>query len=121
HSPSTIGNIFYGSKGYLAIDGYDSYMSWLGESQEPGPHANGKGDHFANFIDAVISRRKQDLTAPIDEGHKSTMLVNLANVSYRLGRTVNFDGKTQKILGDDEASRMLHGAFRAPFTVPEHV
>lgn len=121
NSPSTIGNIFYGSKGYLAIDGYDSYMSWLGEDQQPGPRANGTGNHFANFIDAVVSRRKQDLTAPIEEGHKSTMLVNLANVSYRLGRTINFDGATQKITGDDEAARMLHGTFRAPFTVPENV
>lgn len=120
-APGTIGNIFYGSKGYLAIDGYDSYMSWLGESQEPGPRANGKGNHFANFIDAVISRKKQDLTAPIEEGHKSTMLVNLANVSYRLGRTLNFDGKTQRIIGDEEANRMLHGTFRAPFKVPETV
>ncbi len=120
-SPGTIGNIYYGSKGYLAIEGYDSYMSWLGESQEPGPHAHGGGNHFANFIDAVISRRKQDLTAPIEEGHKSTMLVNLANVSYRLGRTLNFDGKTQKIVGDDEANQLLHGTFRAPFSIPAKV
>ncbi|HUZ46371.1 MAG TPA: gfo/Idh/MocA family oxidoreductase, partial [Terriglobia bacterium] len=82
---------------------------------------NGKGDHFANFIDAVASRKKQDLTAPIEEGHKSTLLVNLANVSYRLGRTINFDGKTQQIIGDDEASRLFHGTFRAPFTVPKNV
>ncbi|MGH9407675.1 MAG: Gfo/Idh/MocA family protein [Terriglobia bacterium] len=117
--PSTIGNIFYGSKGYLAIEGYDSYMSWLGEDQQPGPRANGKGNHFANFIDAVISRKKQDLTAPIEEGHKSTLLVNLANVSYRLGRTINFEGKNERIVGDDEASRMLHGTYRAPFEVPK--
>lgn len=121
NAPSTIGNIFYGSKGYLAIEGYDSYRSWLGEDQEPGPHANGGGNHFANFIDAVISRRKQDLTAPIEEGHKSTMLVNLANVSYRLGRTLNFDGKTQQVTGDEAANRLLHGTYRAPFLVPENV
>jgi len=121
HAPSTIGNIFYGSKGYLAIEGYDSYRTWLGEDQHPGPQANGKGDHFANFIDAVAAHKKQMLTAPVEEGHKSTLLVNLANVSYRLGRTINFDGKTESIVGDEEASRMLHGTFRAPFTVPENV
>lgn len=121
HSPGTIGNIFYGSKGYLAIEGYDSYKSWLGENQEPGPHGTGGGDHFANFIDAVISRRKQDLNAPIEEGHKSTMLVNLANASYRLGRTLNFDGKTQQVIADEEANRLLHGTFRSPFLVPENV
>ncbi|HZI31584.1 MAG TPA: Gfo/Idh/MocA family oxidoreductase [Candidatus Binatia bacterium] len=117
----TIGNIFYGSKGYLAIQGYDSYKTWLGPNQEPGPEANGKGDHFANFINAVIAHKKQDLTAPVDEGHKSTLLVNLANVSYRLGRTINFDGATETIVSDEEAGTMLHGAFRAPFDVPENV
>ena len=118
-APDTIGNIFYGSKGYLAIQGYDSYKTWLGPNEEPGPQANGQGDHFANFIDAVIAHNKQDLNAPVEEGHKSTLLVNLANVSYRLGRTINFDGATESIVGDEEASKMLHGTFRAPFTVPE--
>jgi predicted dehydrogenase len=119
--PNTIGNIFYGSKGYLAIQGYDSYKTWLGPDQEPGPHANGEGNHFKNFIDAVAAHRKQDLTAPVQAGHKSTLLVNLANVSYRLGRTINFDGATESIVGDEEASRMLHGTFRAPFSVPDNV
>ncbi|MBV8818492.1 MAG: Gfo/Idh/MocA family oxidoreductase, partial [Acidobacteriaceae bacterium] len=60
---TTVGNIFYGSNGYLAIDGYTKYDSWIGKNQEPGPSRIGGGDHFANFIDAVRSRRRQDLTA----------------------------------------------------------
>ena len=35
--PNTIGNVFYGSKGYLAIDGYNKYTTFLGRSGEPGP------------------------------------------------------------------------------------
>ena len=35
----SIGNLFYGSKGYLAVDSYSSYKSWLGKEQEPGPAA----------------------------------------------------------------------------------
>jgi len=47
----------------------------------------GKGeDHFGNFIKAVRSRRRQDLNAPIDEGHISTSVVHVANISQRLGR-----------------------------------
>src|SRR5437588_2336264 len=38
---NTIGNIFYGSKGYLAADGYDSYKTWLTDDCVPGP--SGKG------------------------------------------------------------------------------
>ncbi len=119
--PSTIGDIFYGSKGYMAMEGYDSYKTWMGAHQEPGPHANGAGDHFANFIDCVRSRNKADLHAPIEEGHISCTLVHLANVSYRLGRTLHFDPEKQQVIGDAEANTMLKGTFRAPFVVPEEV
>ncbi len=120
-APSTIGNIFYGSKGYLAMDGYDSYKTWLGESQEPGPHGEGGGNHFANFIDCVRSRNSEGLNAPIEEGYISCTLVHLANVSYRLGRTLQYDPDHQQVLGDEEANRMLHGDYRTPFIVPEQV
>ena len=39
NDPNTVGNMFYGSKGYLAIDGYTKYKTWLGKEQEPGPTA----------------------------------------------------------------------------------
>ncbi|MGH9432056.1 MAG: Gfo/Idh/MocA family oxidoreductase [Terriglobia bacterium] len=120
-APGTIGNIFYGSKGYLAIQDYDSYKTWLGESQEPGPRGVGGGNHFANFIDCVRSRNSEGLNAPIEEGYISCTLVHLANVSYRLGRTLHYDPDHQQVLGDEEASRMLHGACRAPFVVPDEV
>ena len=38
-----------------------------------------------NFVDAVRSRRAQDLNAPILDGHLSSSLSILANISYRLG------------------------------------
>ncbi|MHB8655493.1 MAG: Gfo/Idh/MocA family protein [Terriglobia bacterium] len=121
---NTIGNIFYGSKGYLAMEGYDSYKSWLGEEQEPGPGKHGGGNNWANFIDCVRSRKKEDLHAPIEEGHKSATLIHLANASYRLGRTIQFDPKTQSAVGDDEANKLLRDGdrgYRAPFVVPEEV
>ncbi len=121
---NTIGNIFYGSKGYLAMNGYDSYKSWLGEEQEPGPYAVGGGNNWANFIDCVHSRKKENLNAPIEEGHISCTLVHLANASYRLGRTLHFDPATEQVIGDEEAGRMLRDAdrgYRAPYVVPEEV
>ncbi len=121
---NTIGNIFYGSKGYLAMDGYDSYKTWMGEEQEPGPQAKGAGNNWANFIDCVHSRKKEDLNAPIEEGHISCTLVHLANVSYRLGRTLNFDPEKQQVVGDDEANRLLcdcDRGYRPPYVVPDEV
>ena len=118
---NTVGNIFYGSNGYLGIDGYDTYKTWLTNQVEPGPDGKGGGDHFANFVDCVRSRRKEDIHAPIEEGHISATLVHLANASYRLGRTLQFDPMREQVIGDEEANRLLRGNYRAPFTVPEMV
>jgi len=43
-------------------------------------------DHFANFIKAVRSRKREDLNADISEGHISTGVVHVANISQRLGK-----------------------------------
>jgi hypothetical protein len=122
--PGTVGNLFYGSKGYLGIQEYDSYKTWLGEKGEPGPSGRAPENHFANFIDCVRSRKKENLTAPAEEGHISCTLVHLANVSYRLGRTLNFDPATEQVIGDKEANRMLRDedrGYRPGFTIPEKV
>ena len=116
---NTIGNLFYGSNGYLAIDGYDAFKTWLGEDAEPGPSGKKVGDHYANFIDCVRSRRAEDIHSPIEEAHISTTLVHLANASYRLGRTLKFDPEQEQVIGDEEASAMLRGTYRAPYVVSE--
>jgi len=69
----------------------------------------------------VRTRNKAALHAPIEEGHASTTLSHLANASYRLGRTLNFDPATEQVIGDDEANRLLRGTYRKPFVVPENV
>ena len=121
---NTIGNIYYGSKGYLAISGYGSYRTWLGQEQEPGPQAEGEGNNWANFIDCVRSRKKEDLNAPIKEGYISATLLHLGNASYRLGRAINFDPEKQEVIGDEEAVKLLRDGdrgYRKPYVVPENV
>jgi len=118
---NTVGNTFYGSKGYLAIDGYGQYKTWLGKDQEPGPARTEGGNNWANFIEAVRSRKQSDLNAHIEEGYMSTVLVHLANISYRLGRTLEFDAQNLSCKGDPEATRMFTRQYRAPFVVPEKV
>jgi predicted dehydrogenase len=120
--PGTIGNIYYGPKGVLAIQEYETYKSWLGEKAEPGPSGKSKEMHFANFIDCVRNRKKEELNAPIEEGHISCTLVHLANVSYRLGRSLNFDPVKEEVINDAEANRMLHDGdrgYRKGFEIPK--
>ena len=122
---NAIGNIFYGSNGYLATGDEDasSYQVWDRDGKS-GSHHHGSGDHFANFIECVRSRKKEDLNAPIEEGHISCAMVHLANASYRLGRSLQFDPNTETVVGDDEANRLLREqdrGYRSPFAVPEEV
>lgn len=123
---NTIGDIFYGSKGYLATGDEDtsSYETVLGRDGKPGRHTHRGGDHFANFIDCVRSRKKEDLNAPIEEGHISCGLVHLANVSYRLGRTLRCDPDNGRVIGDDQAETLLRDGdrgYRQPFAIPEAI
>ena len=120
---NTVGVTFYGSKGYLALWNEDEgkYATFLGREQTPGPSGTDLGNHFANFIGAVRSRKHSDLNAPIEEGAISTTLVHLANISYRLGRTLHFDAANYSCVGDAEANRMFTNSYRKPFVVPEKV
>ena len=124
--PNAIGNIYYGPKGYMATgdEDADTYATWFGPHQEPGPTAHEGGDHFANFIDCVRSRKKEDLHAPIEEGYTSAGMVHLANASYRLGRTIRFNPETEQAIDDPEAEKLLRDGdrgYRAPYVVPEEV
>jgi predicted dehydrogenase len=123
---NTVGTTFYGSKGYMSIwdEDHHQYQSWLGKEQTPGPGSSDPalaGNHWGNFIDCVRSRNAADLHAPIEEGAISTALVHLANISYRLGRTLHFDPETYSCKGDAEANRMFTREYRKPFVVPEKV
>ena len=116
-----IGNLFYGSKGYMAVDSYSSYKTWLGREGAPGPAKSEGGDHFLNFIEAVRSRKRDSLNAEIEEGASSTILVHLANISYKVGRTLHFDSKTMSVTGDAEANKLFSKVYRKGFAVPEKV
>jgi predicted dehydrogenase len=123
-----VGNIFFGSKGYMSCgdEDADTYKVWLGKEQapQPGVHAGSELDHFRNFIECVISRKKEDLHAPIEEGHISAGLMHLANASYRLGRTIQFDPETQQAVGDPEANALLRDdprGYRKGYAVPEKI
>ena len=116
-----IGNIFYGDKGYMVINGYNDYKTFLGKERSPGPARKEGGDHYKNFVDAVRAQDKKLLNGPVETAHLAASLAHLGNISYRLGRNLKFDPLTEKFIGDKKANEMLTRKYRAPFIVPDKV
>jgi len=121
---NNIGNIFYGSEGYMTMYG-GRWQTFLGRKHEPGPSGVEKGNtdraHYQHFIDAVRANDTSNLPGTVEDGHHSCSLIHMANTSYRLGRSLDFDPKQQRYVNDDEANRMLTRQYRRPFVVPEDV
>ena len=74
--------------------------------QRPGA-GGGDNVHFSNFIAAVRNRRRADLNADVLEGHYSSALCHLANVSYRLGTNVAFNPRTRVFADNRDATDAL--------------
>jgi len=117
------GVYIFGSKGWMKV-GDDKAEVYFGRKNEPGPVLTAdderkEGDaHFENFINCVRSRKLADLRSPVEEGHLSTTLCHLGNISYRVGRSVKFDGAAERFVGDAEADKLLARTYRAPYSLP---
>ena len=116
---NTIGNLFYGSKGYMSIGLNGDWKTYMGKDREPGPSGEGTANIFENYVDAIRGVAK--LEGDIEEGHYSCSLVHLANISYRLNRRLQFDPVKEQCIGDNEANTMLTRDYREPFVVPKIV
>jgi len=119
-SGNTVGNLFFGSEGYMAKD-VDQWRAFLGEKREPGPTGKGLGNHYEVFVNAIRDPKPETFNKSIEEGFYSCALVHLGNISYRLGRSLEFDPVAMRFPHDEEANRMLTRVYRAPFVVPDKV
>lgn len=81
-----VGVIFYGSDGYAVMSSYSGGVVFDLSGKEVKKFEGG-ADHYDNFIKAVRSGKHTDLNGDILEGHLSSALCHVANISYRLGET----------------------------------
>jgi predicted dehydrogenase len=73
--------------------------------------------HMRDLLAAIEKRSKP--VADIEQGHISTASCILANMSQKLGRSLKWDSATQRVIGDDEANRLLARPYRAPWKHPD--
>jgi predicted dehydrogenase len=133
------GATLYGDKGTLkaSVNGYDFTPLGKGEPTESGkvlyeldkyPEDKTEKDielhvasanrrHQQDFMRAIAARGKP--VADIEEGYISSASCILANLAMRLGRTLTWDAEQQRVLGDDEANKLLRRPYRGPWVHPE--
>src|SRR4029450_300164 len=128
-----IANLFYGSKGWLWIEEKGkTWQSYFGPTNEKGPGAEmptgesteatglttTESPHHQNFLGAIRAADPKVLTCDVLEGHMSSTLPHLANISYRVGRSLTFDGKAERFVDDKQADHLLTREYRKGFEIP---
>jgi hypothetical protein len=83
---------------------------------ERGP--DGTVRHMENFLAAVRSRDYKSLNAEIEIGAAAADFCHFANISYRVGKRLNWDSTKQQF-DDAAANKMLTRDYRKPYVVPK--
>jgi len=106
--PLGTGNVWYGTKGYVVSPNYSSGVAYDLDGNELGKWSGGSYQlHFANFVKAIKSRDHRDLHLDIEDGHLSSALAHLGNVSWRLGQEVPPDTRPSLAAGDRNVADTL--------------
>ncbi|MEJ0089945.1 MAG: Gfo/Idh/MocA family oxidoreductase [Limisphaerales bacterium] len=71
--------------------------------------------HYRNFLDCVKSG--QPTITPVETAHHSAIPGHLGLISMMVGRKIYWDNKTEKILHDAEASKLLTREYRPPWHI----
>ncbi|HOV59574.1 MAG TPA: Gfo/Idh/MocA family oxidoreductase [Candidatus Hydrogenedentes bacterium] len=116
----SVGNLFYGEKGYY-VEGqgfFDEKNRPIPVSDADYPVPDTRGN-WQNFIDAVRAGDKKKNFADMRAAHLASGHAHLANISYRLGRSLRFDPKAEQFVDDAEANTLLTRQYAAGFEVPK--
>jgi len=117
----------YGDAGVMCVGDVGGGWQVFGrpENRQPVVIAQQKGpypdrEHHDNFVECIRSRKRPN--ADIEEGHRSTLLCQYANISYRLGgQKLLVDSRTETFTNSAEANALLKREYRKPWVVPEEV
>lgn len=75
--------------------------------------------HIANFLDCVRTGKRPN--AEIEIGHLTASLCHLGNIATRLGRSFAFDPEKERVIGDDEADKLVAREYRTHWGTPKNV
>ena len=122
---TNIGCYFYGTEGTFHLgwmDGWTFYPSNRGKSvlhEDPKlhkPDLHNIPELWADFLDAIKTGRRP--VNDIESGHRSTAMSLLGMMSAKLGRSVEWDGAKDVVVGYAAANKLLQRDYRAPWKFP---
>jgi len=121
-----VGCYFYGTKGTFHMGwqrGWTFFPLGRGEKEiHQDPHLNQPDDQnikelWADFLKAIETGSRP--VCDIEDIHYSTSMSLLGMLSYKIGRSIKWDGARETILGDPEAEKLLRREYRKPWVYPE--
>jgi predicted dehydrogenase len=122
---TAIGCYFYGTEGTLHLGWRDGWTFYPADSKKPSihepPRLNQPDDQninelWADFLAAI--RKGSRPVSDIEAGHRATNMSLLGMISLKVGRSIEWNGKKEVIVGDAEASKLLSRPYRAPWVYP---
>jgi predicted dehydrogenase len=118
HDDIKMGAKWIGTEGWVWVDrsGYDaSTLEWFAKIPDDKYKVKlyHSENHQANFIDCVKSRRPT--ITPVETAHHSAIPGHLGLISMLVGRKIKWDVKSETILGDADASKLLTRPYRSPW------
>jgi len=116
----SVGNLFYADGGYY-VEGQGFFDKKnqkidIDETVHPYPEVPGC---FQTYLNAIKSGRKEDIHGTMEDAHLGATHCHLANISYRLDRSLSFDPETETFLDDSEANDLLSRDYTEGFEVPK--
>lgn len=118
------GNSFFGTQGmYVRGKGFYTYKEGTQEKREAIPLPAdapevAKIDRFKRFFNAVRSRKLEDVPMTVNDAHVSCAHCHLGNTAFRVGRSLEFDPKTERFK-DNALNHFLTREYRQGFEVPK--
>lgn len=121
----SVGCYFYGERGTLHIGWQRGWVFYPVDSrQEPirqapqlhEPDQQNIKELWADFLEAIRTGRKP--VCDIEDLHRSTTVALLGMLSYKLGRSIEWDGVREECVGDPEANQLLQRPYRAGWQYP---
>ena len=121
-----IGCYFYGTEGTFHMGWMDGWTFYPADKRKKiihEEHQLRKPDNqnipelWADFLKAVKTRSQP--ICDIEIGHRSTNMSLLGMLSYKLGRSVKWDGDKEVIINDPDANKLLSREYRKPWVYPK--